>query len=30
MISHGRTICAARKPQCDQCPVEGLCPKIGV
>jgi endonuclease-3 len=30
LISHGRTVCAARKPLCDQCPVEGLCPKIGV
>lgn len=30
LIAHGRTICAARKPLCDDCPVEPLCPKIGV
>ena len=30
LISHGRAVCAARKPLCDQCPVEGLCPKTGV
>jgi endonuclease-3 len=30
LISHGRTICAARKPLCDRCQVAGLCPKIGV
>jgi endonuclease-3 len=30
LISLGRGVCAARKPRCDECPVEGLCPKIGV
>ena len=30
LISHGRTVCAARKPLCDACPVEALCPKVGV
>jgi endonuclease-3 len=30
LIAHGRTICVARKPRCGDCPVEGLCPKIGV
>lgn len=26
MISHGRRTCSARKPHCDDCPVEHLCP----
>lgn len=30
MIHHGRAICVARKPLCSKCPVEKLCPKIGV
>ncbi len=30
LISLGRDICAARKPRCGDCPVEALCPKIGV
>lgn len=30
LISLGRGVCAARKPRCDECPVEGVCPKIGV
>ncbi len=30
LIAHGRTICFARKPLCGDCPVEPLCPKIGV
>jgi endonuclease-3 len=29
-IWHGRRICAARRPKCDECPVEKLCHKIGV
>ncbi len=29
-ISHGRAICMARSPQCAVCPVNKLCPKIGV
>lgn len=27
LISHGRTICKARKPQCDKCFLESECPK---
>ena len=27
---HGRRVCKARKPKCDTCPMEDLCPKIGV
>lgn len=27
---HGRRICTARSPKCAACPVEDLCPKIGV
>jgi endonuclease-3 len=30
MTLHGRRVCAARKPQCDTCPLERVCPKIGV
>jgi endonuclease III len=30
LIFHGRQICVARKPRCGECPVEDLCPKIGV
>ena len=30
MILHGRTICIARKPKCDECPLGDLCPRIGV
>lgn len=30
MIHHGRQICAARKPLCDQCSMEKFCPKIGL
>lgn len=28
LTSHGRTYCSARKPLCDSCPVELLCPKL--
>ena len=30
MIQHGRRICAARKPKCDECVLGGICPRIGV
>jgi len=30
MIHHGRQICGARKPLCEQCSMEKFCPKIGV
>jgi endonuclease-3 len=30
MIFHGRQVCHARKPQCEQCTLAGLCPRVGV
>jgi endonuclease-3 len=30
MIFHGRRICHARKPQCSQCVLAKVCPRIGV
>jgi endonuclease-3 len=30
LIAHGRAICAARKPECEECPVLDLCPRIGL
>lgn len=30
MVHHGRYICVARKPKCSSCPLEKICPKIGV
>ena len=30
LIHHGRRCCTARNPKCDECPLESLCPKIGV
>jgi endonuclease-3 len=30
MIYHGRQICHARRPWCEQCTLASLCPKIGV
>jgi endonuclease-3 len=30
MIFHGRQVCHARNPNCDQCTLSRLCPKIGV
>ncbi len=30
LIFHGRRICVARRPRCEICPVDLLCPKVGV
>lgn len=30
LISHGRAVCEARKPKCEICLLNSLCPKIGV
>jgi endonuclease-3 len=30
MIHHGRAICDARKPLCEQCSMKNFCPRIGV
>jgi endonuclease-3 len=30
LIQHGRRICVARRPKCDECPLLSLCPRIGV
>lgn len=30
LIAHGRKICQARKPKCEICVLENICPKIGV
>lgn len=30
LIEHGRAVCKARAPLCDDCPLEGVCPRIGV
>lgn len=27
LITHGRTLCIARRPKCDECPVNDLCPE---
>ncbi len=29
-VGFGQTVCRPQKPLCDQCPLEKLCPKIGV
>lgn len=30
LVFHGRKICMAKNPQCPVCPIENLCPKIGL
>jgi endonuclease-3 len=30
MIFHGRQMCHARKPQCEECPLAALCPRQGM
>jgi len=30
VVLHGRYVCTARNPDCPHCPVESLCPKIGL
>jgi len=30
LILHGRRVCKAKKPNCDECPLNDICPKIGV
>lgn len=30
LIQHGRALCEARKPKCEICPLNPICPKIGV
>ena len=30
VIEHGRTVCTARRPRCEACPLADLCPKVGV
>ncbi len=30
MIHHGRRICVARRPKCDECPLDDICPRNGV
>ena len=30
LVQHGRSVCAARKPKCNECPLGDFCPRIGV
>jgi len=30
LVFHGRRVCMAKNPQCPTCPVNHLCPKIGI
>jgi endonuclease-3 len=30
VVHHGRRLCVARKPKCDDCPLGPFCPRVGV
>jgi endonuclease-3 len=30
LVHHGRRLCVARKPKCDDCPLGPVCPRVGV
>ena len=30
LIEHGRRVCTARKPKCDECVLNDECPRVGV
>lgn len=30
LIAHGRAVCDARKPACEECQLKALCPRVGV
>lgn len=30
LIFHGRRVCAARNPRCEECVLDDICPKVGV
>ncbi|MGL6015122.1 MAG: endonuclease III domain-containing protein, partial [Selenomonadaceae bacterium] len=30
LIWHGRRVCKARRPLCDKCPLQKICPSSGV
>jgi len=30
LIQHGRRVCTARRPKCDECALFGVCPRVGV
>ena len=30
LVAHGRAVCNARKPMCEECVLNGVCKKVGV